>query len=165
MSERSAQLPEEELAEVLLERLPLAVYESSQEHWDGLMRELALVAMDTDPKRHRTPRHLLELVDRLTRDYASFTTAPDADLSAALRRGDAAIDLTYRVPRSVGRSAGELRAILDEVDAYCRSGADLLSLERPAEVRRFHEWFLAQFVTQVAGEPGCPWPQWPAPVT
>lgn len=50
-----------ELAEVRLLRLPLQVWQRTQEHVDGLLREFALIAQDEEAKA-ATPGRLLALV-------------------------------------------------------------------------------------------------------
>ncbi len=54
--------------------------------------------------------------------------------------------------------------MLDEADAYCRQGSHLLTLQTPPDQRAFRTWFLAEFLSQLAGGPPTPWPEYTAGV-
>jgi len=47
------------------------------------------------------PSRLVELIEQLTITYAGFTAQQEQELADALARGDASVDLTYRLPPSV----------------------------------------------------------------
>jgi hypothetical protein len=152
-----------ELRTVRLLRIPLPVQMRSTEHFDGLMREFALIAMDADrdgdPSSRHVPARLLDLVAELTQQYSSFTADVTAERDAAIARGESEIDLTYRVPVSVVDATRRLEVLLDEVDDYCRSGQHLITLETPPESRAFREWYLSEFVAQIEqGRDPVPWP-------
>jgi len=156
-----------ELRTVRLLRIPLAVQVRSTEHFDGLMREFALISMDADregdPSSRHVPARLLDLVEELNRQYSSFTADVTAERDAAIARGESEIDLTYRVPLSVVDATRRLEVLLDEADAYCRSGQHLITLETPPESRAFREWYLSEFVGQVEqGRDPIPWPDYVA---
>jgi hypothetical protein len=156
-----------QLRTVRLLRIPLAVQVRSTEHFDGLMREFALITMDADrkgdPSSRHVPARLLALVEELTQQYSSFTADVTAERDAAIARGESEVDLTYRVPVSVVDATRRLEVLLDEVDAYCRSGQHLITLETPPESRAFREWYLSEFVGQIEqGRDAVPWPDYVA---
>ncbi len=64
--------------------------------------------------------------------------------------------ITYHLPPEVGPAAQELDRMLDEANEFCRSG-DLLTLDTPPDVLAFRQWFLAEFVAQLAGSAPTPW--------
>ena len=146
-----------ELVEVRLIGLPLRIQRVASEHTDGLMREFALLAEQVDADPEGVPRRLIRLSRALRERFETFSAAPQAQLQKALERGDEAIDLTYRVPQEVSPAANELAQLLAEADAYCAAGKDLLTLVAPGKVVAYRNWFLGEFIRQVAGEPPTPW--------
>ena len=146
-----------ELVEVRLLQLPLQVWQRTQEHVDGLLREFALIAQD-DEVRAATPGRLLALVQQLTAGFGSFSEAQRIAMEEALARGESEIDLTYQVPPAAAGAAQQLGDMLDEADEYCRRGDHLLTLATPEEELRFRRWFISEFVDQLGGAPPTPWP-------
>ena len=160
MSERPDLGP---LVEVKLLRLPVAVWASTQQHTDELMREFTLIA---EQVRHDSdavqplPVRLVQLVEDLTTDYSGFSGPQEQRLFAAAAAGENEIDLTYEVPAAVGPAARHLGDLLNEADDYCRAGQHLLTLTTPAELVRFRAWFLEEFVQQVDGRSAVAWPDY-----
>ena len=148
--------------EVRLLRLPLEVWQRTQEHVDGLLREFALIAQD-DEARAATPGRLLGLIEQLSAGYGEFSVEQRRQMEAALGRGEHEIDLIYRVPPGVAGAAQQLGDMLDEADDYCRRGDFLLTLATPDEAVRFRRWFIGEFVDQVGGRPPTPWPDYRMP--
>jgi len=146
-----------ESIEVRLLALPVDVHVRTATHLDALNREFELIRRAA-PEARSAPHRLQALVDRLHADFGGVADEPTAELQAAIERGDARIDLTYRVPENLGTAVQALGDILEEVDDYCRAGDHLLSLVTPEESLRYRRWFLGEFVRQVAGEPPSPWP-------
>lgn len=149
----------EDFVEVRLLRLPLPVWQRTQEHVDGLLREFALIAQDDDA-RAATPGRLLDLVRELTAGFGGFSVNQRRALEAAAARGEAEMDLTYQLPPAAGAAAQQLGDMLDEADDYCRRGDHLLTLATPPEELRFRQWFISEFVDQIEGKPPTPWPEW-----
>jgi hypothetical protein len=147
-----------ELVEVRLLGLPLQVWQRTQEHVDGLLREFALIAQD-DEARAGTPGRLLDLVRQLTAGFGGFSEAQRTEMEEALARGQAQIDLTYQVPPAAAGAAQQLGDMLDEADEYCRRGDHLLTLATPDEELRFRRWFISEFVDQLGGAAPTPWPE------
>ena len=146
-----------ELIEVRLVDMSLPAYSHSTEHHDELLREFALIQSREPTEGHNVPRRLLAVIDTLNNEYAGMTALPQADLQAALERGDPSIDLVYHMPPAVGPACAQLLALLREADDYCRHG-DLLTLAPPPDAVAFREWLLLEFVNQVEGKPPTPWP-------
>lgn len=147
------------LVEVRLVGLPLELWQHTQEHVDGLLREFALIVQDEEA-RAATPGRLLALVQELNAGYGELSAEQRLEMEAALARGEAAIDVTYYLPTAAAGAAQALGHMLDEADEYCRSGDHLLTLATPPEALRFRRWFLAEFVDQLGGAPPIPWPQY-----
>lgn len=135
------------LVEVRIVGLPLDAYREASEHNDELMREFALIrGGDAD-----VPKRLLELVNQLTERYGKLTGRQQAALDAAVAGGEERIDLVYQLPADAKQAVVELGNLLDEADAYCREGTDLLTLAAPPRALAFRRWFLDQFVRQIDG--------------
>ena len=147
----------EGLVEVRLLRLPLQVWQRTQEHVDGLLREFALIAQDEEG-RAATPGRLLDLVRQVTAGFGGFSVEQRRAMEVALDRNESEIDLTYRIPPAAAAAAQQLGDMLDEADEYCRRGDHLLTLATPPEELRFRKWFIGEFVDQVNGAPPTPWP-------
>ncbi|MHB8328778.1 MAG: hypothetical protein ACYDD6_03995, partial [Acidimicrobiales bacterium] len=124
---------------------------------DELFREFRLL-VERHPARSSpaVPGRLLDLVDELGTRFPGFTTGADAQWRAAVRRGDARVDLHYRLPRDVGPACEAYDLLLDEADEFCRS-ADLLTLATPPEVVALRKWALWEFVRQAAGGVAIAW--------
>lgn len=143
------------LVTVEILKLPLAVSRRASEQNDELMREFALIKEEgTD----HVPARLVALVDELNARFGMFAAGPSAAMEAALERGDAEIDLVYRVPPETTQAVVELATLLDEADEFCRAG-DLLTLATPPEALAFRRWFLDEFARQLGGAPPRSWPE------
>lgn len=144
------------LYEVRLLNVPLRLLVAGREHHDDVMREFAMLALAEEIDAAHTPQRLLDLVDVLGRRYAAAAARPDAEIDAAVARGETTIDLVYHVPDHVQAAADELAALMDEADEFCRE-RKLLALARPQPVIDFSRWYLGEFRRQIAGEPPQPW--------
>lgn len=147
----------EQLVEVRIVGLPIDVYRESQEHVDELLREFALIRERDPDDSPAVPRRLLDLVDRLTVQFSGFTAAQEAQLRDAVEHGHESIDLVYRVPRETKEAVIALGAMLDDADAFCRSGKHLLTLTTPPRAVAFRQWFLDEFTRQIEGGEPRPW--------
>ena len=146
------------LTAVRLLRFPVDVWARSNEHWEGLRREFALIALHRDSD---VPRRLLELVEALVGEYQE-TVADAARLrDEAHLRGDKEVpELVYHLPRQAGAAAViSLARMLDEADEFCRQGEHLLTLATPPEALAFRRWYLGEFTAQLQGLPPLPWPE------
>ena len=97
----------EDLVEVRLLQLPLDVWQRTQEHVDGLLREFALIVQD-DEARAATPGRLLSLIQELNTGYGQFSAEQRLAMEHAVGRGELVIDLTYRVPPGAAGAARQL---------------------------------------------------------
>lgn len=148
-----------DLVEVRLIGIPLAIHRVASEHMDGLNREFTLLALQADADPAGVPARLIALSRELSERFRGFAAGPQAQLDAARERGEEQLDLTYRVPRDTGSAAKRLADMLEEADAYCRAGTDLLTLVAPGIVVTYRNWFLNEFARQVQGQPPLPWSQ------
>jgi hypothetical protein len=158
-----------DLLTVRVLRMPLAVSARSTQHFEELMREFALITLDTERDRESTdsmrpvPERLLDVVAELTNEFAVFTTAVTAQREEAAARGDAEVDLIYHMPPSTADAVRQLEALLEEVDDFCRTGQHLITLATPPESLAFRQWYLNEFIAQMErDEPPVPWPDYVA---
>jgi hypothetical protein len=140
----------DQLHEVKLLGVPLRLLAAGREHHDEVMREFAVLAVSEDVSASHVPHRMLELIDVLGRQYGAAAARPDAEVDAALDRGDDTIDLVYHVPAHVVDAANRLETLMAEADEFCRD-RQLLTLARPTAVTSFSSWYLDQFRVQVAG--------------
>jgi hypothetical protein len=148
--------PEHVTVELL--NFPLQVFVQASQHNDELLREFALLALSPPADRpgHAVPRNLLDLIDKLAVRYPDVGDRTDAARDAAAARGEAAMDLTYEVSRSVGPAMQELHELMERADEFCREGQMLTVASTPLE-RDFRLWFLQEFTRQAGGMPPIPW--------
>jgi hypothetical protein len=152
----------DDLVEVRILGLPLALANEAQEHFDELSREFLHLANADDAVRHDVPGRLLALSDDLRSRFSAFTTAQEGLLDEAIERGDDLLDLTYHVPAAAGPAAAELADLLDEADRYCAAGTYLLTLTTPPGALAYRRWYIGQFVDQIAGRPPVSFAAWSA---
>ncbi|MCA1656837.1 MAG: hypothetical protein LC713_03860, partial [Actinobacteria bacterium] len=90
--------PSVPLVEIRILDLSLEDYRHSSAHHDELFREFALVLGGEPEAGNEVPARLLAVIEELNSRFAEFSAAPQAELDAALDRGDEALDLTFHVP-------------------------------------------------------------------
>jgi hypothetical protein len=146
-----------DLVDVVLIDLPVEQFRRSQQYHDALLRELALIDSGSSTEADSTPRRLIELVERVGRQYGGFSVEPQSQLREALERHVPRVDVSYRIPRSTAKASLELGRLLDEVDEYCRRG-ELLTTAAPDEVVAFRRRYLDEIVRQIGGAAPRPWP-------
>jgi hypothetical protein len=144
------------LHEVHLLNVPLRLLAASREHHDEVMREFAMLALDENLDSQHTPTRFVELIDILGRRYGTASARPDAEVDAALERGETTIDLVYHVPQHVTEAARQLDALMTEADEFCRN-QHMLALARPQPLIDFARWYLDEFARQINGEQPRPW--------
>ncbi len=158
-------MTEVSLHEVRLLGVPMALHAAAQEQSSELLREMYLIAQQLHASGgegigEHLPVRLVELVEALTGEYSGWTVAQDRQLQDAVASGVAAIDLVYQIPIGASAAAAHLGGMLDEADEYCRAGQHLLTLATPPELVRYRQWYLGEFVRQLAGEAATPWSQY-----
>ena len=147
--------------EVHLLQLPLPLAKRASEHFEGLLREFALIAAGTGEAAgdHQVPARLTELVTSITAAYGGINSEADQRLYDAIDRGDEVIeDHVLTVPKTAGPAAQALNDIIEEADEFCRQGEHLLTLAFPPDLNAYRRWYLGQVLDQLAGKPPVSWP-------
>jgi hypothetical protein len=141
--------------------LPVDLQRRAQQHNEGLVRELTLIAQQLRQKgAHRAlPVRLVALVEHLSSQYAGMSQEQEQQLEDAYESGAKTVDLTYTLPFSAADGARALGEMLAEADEYCREGKHLLTLATPPDLQAYRRWFLSEFTEQAAGRAPVPWAQ------
>ena len=151
----------EDLFDLRLLQVPLALRERSRQHGADLLREMELISLGraAGTTHHELPQRLLELAQELERVYGPYVGANTDDLDAALDRGDDTMaEVLYHLPRSSLALVKHVDDIMREVDEYLRAGQELLTLAPPADVVAYRAWVTSEIQRQAAGERPTPWP-------
>ena len=152
----------EELVDVVLREVPVALWARAQEQNDALLREFALIAAGGN-RVHDVPHRLTRLMTALDTRFADQTSSQEEQLLAAAEAQLPVLpELRYQVPADAGSASRELGALLAEADDFCLQGRHLLTLAAAEEVVMLREWWLAQFADQTAGAAAVSWPEWVA---
>ncbi|MBI2705599.1 MAG: STAS domain-containing protein [Actinobacteria bacterium] len=146
----------QELYEVELRSIPIAIHAGATEHLEALAREFALI-LQSERSAESVPRRLRQLGLNLTTQFAGLGDEQNATLRRAVEQNRETLDLTYHVPAAWGEACKVILSTLEEADQYCRQGEHLLTLETPPESLLYRRWVFGEFVRQVAGEPPLPW--------
>jgi hypothetical protein len=142
----------------VLRDFPLRLWQRQSEHAEELMREfrLLLIGERTGTVAHHAPARLLELADLMDRRFRPQLDAIYAERWAAVDRGADRIDQEIPLAEETPVLMAQVRAVLDEVDRFCREG-DLITLARTPELVALSDWTLGQLVRQYEGLPPRPW--------
>lgn len=142
--------------EVHLLRVPVQVHLEARDHLSALQRELELVRR-SEGDVHTVPARLHAVLDTLAGSLGRLRSRVGDDLGAAVERGDATVDLHYRLPVDAAPAARQLSDLLDEVDELSRAGQGLLTVVSSERSARYRRWFLGELERQVAGGTPQPW--------
>jgi anti-sigma regulatory factor (Ser/Thr protein kinase) len=142
---------------ITLLRLPLRLLIASQEHHDGLLRELRLLALTgVDPDGSADGARLAELVHALGEQYGTARPRRDEEIDAAVARGEASIDQVFSVPPTAADAMRRVATLLADADTFCEQNL-LMTVARPPVMRRFAAWYLDEVVEQSDGRAPRPW--------
>ena len=142
---------------IALLRLPLRLLIASQEHHDGLMRELRLLALSGDERNGPgDDARLAALVNALGQQYGTARPRRDEEIDAAMARGEATIDQVFSVPPAAADAMRRLATLMADADAFCEQNL-LMTQARTPLMRRFAAWYLDEVVEQSRGRAPRPW--------
>jgi hypothetical protein len=153
---------EQQMFEVRLLDMPLALRERVRQHGADTLREMTLIVTGTTTGEvHDVPRRLLELADEVQKLLGPFIVGTTDEMDAAFDRGEPTIrEVVYRLPTT---SIAFLQRLLDslaEVESYCQAGEHLLTLAAPPDVLAYREWSITEMQRQYAGLPPLSWPDY-----
>jgi hypothetical protein len=135
---------------VRLVGVPVDIYLRASRHQAELAREFALISFGdkTGMSDLDVPARLLAIVDELRHKYRRASDEIRTRFELAAQNGEARIDLDLPASEATAEITQRLTEILDEADAFCRSG-HLLTLEAPPDVVAWRHWWRDQVVGQV----------------
>ncbi|POX46845.1 PAS domain S-box protein [Streptomyces sp. Ru71] len=139
---------------VTLTDVPYALYWAAQQQWEGLLRELLLVA-GADGEDGTGPdarsRDLIAAQDMSNVISASMTAAVEQE-----NPDSSTLTLLVAFPRDAAPAVATLRRVLDEADEAAQQGS-LLTLPALPQIRSFRNWLLGQIAGQLNGEHPTAW--------
>lgn len=147
------------LCRVRLIGTPVAIWGRSRDWFEGLLRELDIIATGADAG---SPRELVHFVANAREEFSRFTAGSASVLEAAEEHGETTVDLEMHLPANAAVAARELWDRIVAADNYCRQG-DLLTLALPQDVRVFVRWYLEEIANQIEGGEPRPWASVPQP--
>jgi len=136
--------------------LPIKGLDKTAEHYDSVLREFRLVLERQPEARAAVPGRLLALMDELTH-FGPLISNVEQDLERGRRAEMEHLDVRMELPREIGPLALRLDHLLDESDAYCAAGVELLSLEPANEVVAIRKWLVGELARQAEGYPPVAW--------
>jgi anti-sigma B factor antagonist len=143
------------LIEVRLLDVPLDLHARSAAHGEALQREFELIRL-AEGTDDTVPSRLRRLVEDLQGRFGGLSDGPEEEMRRAREAGCQEVSLTYQVPEAAGVASAQLLAALREADDYCRAG-ELVTLATPPDQVAFRDWFLGEFIAQIAGAPPRSW--------
>jgi anti-sigma regulatory factor (Ser/Thr protein kinase) len=138
--------------------LPVAPFLHYRVRFGDLRRELTLIALqagEADDSR-RVGSRLNDLALRLE-SFGPVGEAARKLVDDAHRAGLDRVNVHYDVPVAALPGIEELRALLTEADAFCRSEA-LLTLAAGPQETALRAWYLDDLLAQAIGADPTPWP-------
>jgi hypothetical protein len=96
------------------------------------------------------------LAQQITAAYSGELASVEQQRTAALERGDRAVDLRYTVPRDSRGVVERWQEAVVELDAYA-AGPSLLTQVTPPDLVALRDWSLAEFLGQLDGARPRPW--------
>jgi anti-anti-sigma factor len=144
--------------ELRLLNFSLDLFDRSMQQLAALQRELDVIRVD-ERNRDRPPDRLARLVEELDARFVGYRAAMET--IEALAESDASHhDVVIPVagaPEEVVPAIEQLRDLMDEVDAYCAQGAELLTPPTPPDLLAFRVWLFGQVIGQLRGATPVPW--------
>jgi anti-sigma regulatory factor (Ser/Thr protein kinase) len=139
--------------------LPVDVLLHYRVRFGDLRRELTLIALqaghhEDDPRR--VGSRLNELLLRLE-SFGPIGESARKLVAEAHRAGQDRVTVHYDMPLAALPVIEELRSLLMEADAYCRSEA-LLTLAAGPQEAALRAWYLGELLNQARGADPTPWP-------
>ena len=137
---------------------PLALFQRAREHAAGVQRELDVLRVE-DADVVRVPRRIDDVVADLDTRFTGYRSTMDA-LDGLVDEGADHADVRIPVVGDAEERAAavqELAELLDEIDAYCEAGDELLTVVTPPELRDFRAWLFSEVIGQLRGATPSPW--------
>jgi serine phosphatase RsbU (regulator of sigma subunit) len=131
---------------VRLGAVPTDLLIAAKSHIDNVVREATL--QEGGWQGGENPPEIAELIETVTRSFASARAEIKRQALAAAARGEPETELVLNQPASAASAGERYLAALDVADQYARQ-ARLLTLEPPAVHKVFRRWYVQALVDQI----------------
>ena len=142
---------------------PIDRFQRAIQHAAAVQRELDVLRVED--RAGRLPRRSDDIIGDLDSRFTGYRATMDT-LDSLVAQGADHADVVIPVlgePEERAVAIQALADLLDEVDAYCEAGDQLLTVVTPPDLREFRTWLFAQVIGQLRGAAPSPWAADPAP--
>jgi anti-anti-sigma factor len=131
---------------------PVERFERALQHAAGVQRELDVLRVDAEAAGH-VPRRMDEVFADLDSRFTGYRATMDT-LGVLIEQGTEHADVIIPILGEGEERASAieaLRDLLDEVDAYCEAGDQLLTVVTPPDLLEFRRWLFDEVIGQLRG--------------
>jgi anti-anti-sigma factor len=131
---------------------PVDRFQRAAQHAAAVQRELDVLRVDAE-QSGRIPRRMDEIVADLDGRFTGYRVTMEI-LANLVEQGADHADVVIPIlgdgeERATAIEA--LRDLLDEIDAYCESGEELLTVVTPPDLVEFRRWLFREVIGQLRG--------------
>jgi len=144
--------------QIELLNFPVDRFQQALQHANAVQRELDVLRIEGARAGH-VPRNSDELIADLDARFTGYRSTMDT-LDVLVEQGADHADVVIPVlgdPEERAVAVQALADLLDEMDAYCEAGDQLLTLATPPELRVFRAWLFREVIGQMRGASPSPW--------
>jgi anti-anti-sigma factor len=137
---------------------PVDRFQRARQHAAAVQRELDVLRVEGERVGH-VPRGSDEIIADLDARFTGYRATMDM-LDGLVEQGVEHADVPIPVfgdPEERATAVQALADLLDEIDAYCESGGQLLTIVTPPDLRAFRTWLFAEVIGQMRGATPSPW--------
>jgi anti-anti-sigma factor len=143
---------------------PVDRFQRALQHAAAVQRELDVLRVE-GARAGRLPRRSDEIIADLDARFTGYRATMDM-LDGLVAQGTDHADVTIPVlgePEERADAIQALADLLDEMDAYCESGDQLLTVVTPPDLREFRAWLFTEVIGQLRGATPTAWSRPDAP--
>jgi anti-anti-sigma factor len=144
--------------QIELLNFPVERFQQARQHANAVQRELDVLRIE-GARAGRVPRNSDEVVADLDARFTGYRSTMDT-LDGLVEQGADHADVIIPVlgdPEERADAVQALADLLDEMDAYCEAGDQLLTLATPPDLRAFRAWLFGEVIGQMRGASPSPW--------
>ena len=143
---------------------PVDRFQRARQHAAAVQRELDVLRVE-GARAGRLPRRSDEIIADLDTRFTGYRATMDM-LDGLVAQGTEHADVVIPVlgdPEERATAVQALADLLDEMDAYCEAGDQLLMVVTPTDLRTFRAWLFAEVIGQLRGATPTAWQERDAP--
>jgi anti-anti-sigma factor len=143
---------------------PVDRFQRARQHAAAVQRELDVLRVE-GARAGRLPRRSDEIIADLDTRFTGYRATMDM-LDGLVAQGTDYADVQIPVlgdPEERATAVQALADLLDEMDAYCEAGDQLLTVVTPPDLRVFRAWLFAEVIGQLRGATPTAWQERGAP--